>query len=87
MRKTLKKYMNSNLFFACIKIFVASLDSTAEIGHANGADWQEEIYQKVISVVYCSLDEVHVCQSLARFQWKRSPGIWYKGILFSYGCD
>ncbi|XP_011044901.1 PREDICTED: mediator of RNA polymerase II transcription subunit 15a-like isoform X9 [Populus euphratica] len=24
-----------------------SLDSTAETGHANGADWQEEIYQKI----------------------------------------
>ena len=32
---------------------------------------------------YCSLDEVHVCHSLARFQWKRSPGIWYKGVLFT----
>ena len=28
-------------------IFVASLDSTAQTGHANGGDWQEEVYQKV----------------------------------------
>ncbi|KAJ7002802.1 mediator of RNA polymerase II transcription subunit 15a-like isoform X4 [Populus alba x Populus x berolinensis] len=25
----------------------ASLDSTAQTGHAKGADWQEEIYQKI----------------------------------------
>jgi hypothetical protein len=41
-------------FVALIEIFVASLDSTAQTGHANGADWQEHIYQKVISVIYCS---------------------------------
>ena len=26
---------------------LASLDSTAQTGHANGVDWQEEVYQKV----------------------------------------
>jgi len=60
-----QKYMNSNILLS------ASLDSTAQTGHAKGADWQEEIYQKVISKIYCSLDGVHVCHSLARFQWKK----------------
>ena len=32
--------------------FLASLDSTAQTGHANGADWQEEVYQKVICHVF-----------------------------------
>ncbi|KAJ6932309.1 hypothetical protein NC651_007900 [Populus alba x Populus x berolinensis] len=50
----------------------ASLDSTAQTGHAKGADWQEEIYQ------ICSLDGVHVCHSLARFQWKRVSWDWSK---------
>lgn len=29
---------------------VASLDSTAQTGNANGGDWQEEIYQKVMEM-------------------------------------
>uniref|UniRef100_A0A3N7EU75 Uncharacterized protein n=1 Tax=Populus trichocarpa TaxID=3694 RepID=A0A3N7EU75_POPTR len=53
-------------------------DSTAQTGHAKGADWQEEIYHKVISVIYCSLDGVHVCHSLARFQWKKVSWDWSK---------
>ena len=32
--------------------FLASLDSTAQTGHANGADLQEEVYQKVICHVF-----------------------------------
>ena len=36
------------LIFTHIDIFVESLDSMAQIGHANGDGWQEEVYQKVI---------------------------------------
>ena len=34
-----------------LQIFMslASLVSTAQTGHANGADWQEETYQKVMT--------------------------------------
>jgi hypothetical protein len=35
------------LIFTDIDIFVVSLDSTAQTGHANGGDWQEVVYQKV----------------------------------------
>ncbi|XP_061981778.1 mediator of RNA polymerase II transcription subunit 15a-like isoform X2 [Populus nigra] len=37
----------------------ASLDSTAEIGHANGADWQEEIYQKIKVMKETYLPEIN----------------------------
>lgn len=44
--------ISSNLYF----IDVASLDSTAQTGQANaGGDWQEEIYQKVLSQHFISL--------------------------------
>uniref|UniRef100_A0A2K2B0L4 Mediator complex subunit 15 KIX domain-containing protein n=2 Tax=Populus trichocarpa TaxID=3694 RepID=A0A2K2B0L4_POPTR len=36
-----------------------SLDSTAEIGHANGADWQEEIYQKIKVMKETYLPEIN----------------------------
>ena len=31
-----------------LKLYVASLDSTAQTGNASGGDWQEEVYQKVL---------------------------------------
>nr|XP_034899866.1 mediator of RNA polymerase II transcription subunit 15a-like isoform X4 [Populus alba] len=37
----------------------ASLDSTAETGHANGADWQEEIYQKIKVMKETYLPEIN----------------------------
>jgi hypothetical protein len=40
--------MNPQLQSMNLQGSVASLDSTAQIGHANGGDWQEEVYQKVI---------------------------------------
>ena len=64
--------------FLPLPLPVASLDSTAQTGHAKGADWQEELYQKVISVIYFSFDGVHVCHSLAKFQWKKVSGDWSK---------
>lgn len=30
--------------------FVASMDSTVQVKQESGADWQEEIYQKVASL-------------------------------------
>ncbi|KAJ6932338.1 mediator of RNA polymerase II transcription subunit 15a-like isoform X1 [Populus alba x Populus x berolinensis] len=36
-----------------------SLDSTAETGHANGADWQEEIYQKIKVMKETYLPEIN----------------------------
>lgn len=40
-------------------LFVASLDSTAQTGNANAADWQEEVYQKVFfSMVFLSARHV-----------------------------
>eukprot|EP00258_Populus_trichocarpa_P037766 XP_024453785.1 mediator of RNA polymerase II transcription subunit 15a isoform X2 [Populus trichocarpa] len=37
----------STMFANSQRQMPASLDSTAQTGHANGADWQEEIYQKI----------------------------------------
>ena len=61
-------------FVGCIKIFVASLDSTAETGHANGADWQEEIYQKVIFVIYCSCMSSSCKISMEKVSWNLVQG-------------
>ncbi|KAL3567308.1 hypothetical protein D5086_029959, partial [Populus alba] len=36
-----------------------SLDSTAETGHSNGADWQEEIYQKIKVMKKTYLPEIN----------------------------
>ncbi|XP_050289938.1 mediator of RNA polymerase II transcription subunit 15a-like [Quercus robur] len=36
----------------------ASLDSTAQTGHANGADWQEEVYQKIETMKDLFLPEI-----------------------------
>nr|XP_023926943.1 mediator of RNA polymerase II transcription subunit 15a-like isoform X3 [Quercus suber] len=36
----------------------ASLDSTAQTGHANGADWQEEVYQKIETMKDLYLPEI-----------------------------
>ncbi|XP_011014848.1 PREDICTED: mediator of RNA polymerase II transcription subunit 15a-like isoform X1 [Populus euphratica] len=36
-----------------------SLDSTAETGHANGADWQEELYQKIKVMKETYLPEIN----------------------------
>ncbi|KAL4626580.1 hypothetical protein ACB092_05G107200 [Castanea dentata] len=36
----------------------SSLDSTAQTGHANGADWQEETYQKVKTMKDLYLPEI-----------------------------
>ncbi|KAJ6932378.1 mediator of RNA polymerase II transcription subunit 15a-like [Populus alba x Populus x berolinensis] len=44
----------------CSKLpFAPSLDSTAETGHANGADWQEEIYQKIKVMKETYLPEIN----------------------------
>ncbi|CAN2060843.1 unnamed protein product [Malus fusca] len=32
-----------------------SLDSSAQTGHANGGDWQEEVYQKVKCPAFLSI--------------------------------
>eukprot|EP00258_Populus_trichocarpa_P032033 XP_024448052.1 mediator of RNA polymerase II transcription subunit 15a isoform X1 [Populus trichocarpa] len=37
----------STMFANSQRQMPASLDSTAQTGHAKGADWQEEIYQKI----------------------------------------
>nr|POE92456.1 mediator of rna polymerase ii transcription subunit 15a [Quercus suber] len=37
---------------------LASLDSTAQTGHANGADWQEEVYQKIETMKDLYLPEI-----------------------------
>ncbi|KAG5248549.1 mediator of RNA polymerase II transcription [Salix suchowensis] len=37
----------------------APLDSTAETGHGNGADWQEEIYQKIKVMKETYLPEIN----------------------------
>ncbi|KAJ6389653.1 hypothetical protein OIU77_027888 [Salix suchowensis] len=38
---------------------IAPLDSTAETGHGNGADWQEEIYQKIKVMKETYLPEIN----------------------------
>ncbi|KAJ6932333.1 hypothetical protein NC651_007916 [Populus alba x Populus x berolinensis] len=63
----------STMFVNSQRQMPASLDSTAQTGHAKGADWQEEIYQKVISLIYCSLDGVHYAIVLQDFNGKRRP--------------
>ena len=35
--------------------FTASMDSTAQTGHAGGVDWQEECYQKASDLPNCVL--------------------------------
>ncbi|XWS20491.1 hypothetical protein CRYUN_Cryun31cG0105500 [Craigia yunnanensis] len=37
----------------------ASLDSTAQTGHANGGDWQEEVYQKIKAMKETYLPELN----------------------------
>ncbi|KAI5593618.1 hypothetical protein BDE02_03G028500 [Populus trichocarpa] len=37
----------STMFANSQRQMPASLDSTAQTGHANGADWQKQIYQKI----------------------------------------
>ncbi|XP_062156090.1 mediator of RNA polymerase II transcription subunit 15a-like isoform X2 [Alnus glutinosa] len=38
---------------------VSSLDSTAQTGHANGGDWQEEAYQKITAMKEMYLPEIN----------------------------
>nr|XP_034929552.1 mediator of RNA polymerase II transcription subunit 15a-like [Populus alba] len=47
--------MNGYLYF----MIEMSPDSTAETGHANGADWQEEIYQKIKVMKETYLPEIN----------------------------
>ena len=38
---------------------LAPLDSTAQTGHANGGNWQEEVYQKVKTILtYSPVDNI-----------------------------
>ncbi|KAF2323114.1 hypothetical protein GH714_033517 [Hevea brasiliensis] len=40
-------------------VIVASLDSTAQTRHANGGDWQEEVYQKIKGMKETYLPELN----------------------------
>ena len=48
MQQPHENKMNPQLHSINLQGSVAALDSTAQTGHANGGDWQEEVYQKVI---------------------------------------
>jgi hypothetical protein len=48
MQQPLENKMNPQLHSMNLPGSVAALDSTAQTGRANGGDWQEEVYQKVI---------------------------------------
>uniref|UniRef100_A0A2K2B0P5 Uncharacterized protein n=1 Tax=Populus trichocarpa TaxID=3694 RepID=A0A2K2B0P5_POPTR len=56
-----------------------SLDSTAETGHANGADWQEEIYQKIKVMKETYLPEINEMDQ--RIATKLQQGNWSMQFL------
>uniref|UniRef100_A0A2K2B0P6 Mediator complex subunit 15 KIX domain-containing protein n=1 Tax=Populus trichocarpa TaxID=3694 RepID=A0A2K2B0P6_POPTR len=68
-----------NMFVNSQRQMPASLDSTAETGHANGADWQEEIYQKIKVMKETYLPEINEMDQ--RIATKLQQGNWSMQFL------